>query len=278
MALVRALPAGDNPAGRLQEAVRNHMGMLHVPDEVITLAALGLEDYPRTISGKVQKGALRVIVAAYRKSRESKLEALDSVPDEHTAPHTNGHTNRDTRRDSLEVFEDRDIEQTVLHVWWKATGIEPSKLDKEAPTFNYADSITIMRVRAMYRKELGVTLSAVEMSQNPDLKTQIEALERKVSTSRQQTMAMIPSFENARTMDELQVVLGPENDARVFKDTASAALANEGFDFDQDAESVIRMNDFIDVLEREKLINTWNFAISIVADGSTVQVSDWAPS
>lgn len=252
------------------------MGVLHVPDEVITIGALGLEDYPRTISGKVQKAALRVIVAAYRKNRESKHDSATGSTDGDDIPYINGDSNGTVRRDSGTI-DDKDVEQTVLHVWWRATGIEPSKLDKRTPTFNYADSITLMRVRALYRKELGVTLTAVEMSQNADIQSQIDALERKVSQSQKQIIAQLPRFENARTLDELQVVLGPENDAATFKETASRALESQGFDFDQDVESVIQTNDFIDVLEREKLINTWNFGISIVADGSTVQVGDWAP-
>jgi hypothetical protein len=256
------------------------MGMLHVPDEVITLGALGLEDYPRTISGKVQKAALRVLVAAYRKDRDTKHDSANGSANGDATSSTNGYTNVHTngaeRRDSG-IIEDRDVEQTVLQVWWRATGIEPSKLDKQSPTFNYADSITLMRVRALYRKELGVTLTAVEMSQNADIQSQIDALERKVAQSQKQTIAPPPHFQNARTLEELQVVLGPDNDAKRFKETASSALETKGFDFDQDVESVIRTNDFIDVLEREKLINTWNFGISIVADGSTVQVGDWAP-
>ncbi|KAF2448804.1 acetyl-CoA synthetase-like protein [Karstenula rhodostoma CBS 690.94] len=271
LALVRTLPPGDNPEGQLQEAVRNHMGILHVPDEVITLGALGLDDYPRTISGKVQKAALRVIVAAYRKNRESKHDsATGSINGDAPNGHTNGDTNGTVRRDSG-IIEDIDVEQTVLRVWWRATGIETSKLDRQTPTFNYADSITLMRVRAMYRKELGVTLTAVEMSQNADIQSHIDALERKVSQSQKQVVAQLPRFENARTLDELQVVLGPDNDAKTFKETASRALESQGFDFDQDVESVIQMSDFMDVLEREKFINTWNFAITIVADGSTVQ-------
>ncbi|KAL5407395.1 hypothetical protein PMIN04_011741 [Paraphaeosphaeria minitans] len=269
VALVRALPPGDNPAGQLLEAVRNHMGVLHVPDEVITLGALRLDDYPRTISGKIQKAALRVIVAAYRNNRETKHDSATASTDG-DAVHTNGDTNGTVRRDPGTI-ENKDVEQTVLQVWWRATGIEPSKLDKQTPTFNYADSITLMRVRALYRKELGVTLTAVEMSQNGDIQSQINALERKFSQSQNQTTAQLPRFENARTLEELQVVLGPENDARTFKETATRALKKQGFNFDQDVESVIQMNDFIDVLEREKLINTWNFGISIVADGSTVQ-------
>lgn len=265
MAIVRKLPEGDNPAGQLQEAVRNHMGVLHVPDEIITLDTLGLEDYPRTISSKIQKNALRVLVAAYRKHNEPRVEA-------------HGPSNSSIEGGKPAGFiENKNIEETVLTIWWRATGLEPSKLDKETPTFNFADSITIMRVRGMYRKELGVTLTAAEMSANADLKSQIAALERKASSASQNVISSLPKVENTRTLEELQTVLGPETDAAIFKETASAALAKEGFDFDQDVESVIQTNDFVDVLESDGMIHKWNFAISVPAEGSTVQVNTFSP-
>ncbi|KAF1967257.1 acetyl-CoA synthetase-like protein [Bimuria novae-zelandiae CBS 107.79] len=263
VALVRKFPPGDNPAGQLQEAVRAHMGVLHVPDEVITIDTLGLEDYPRTMSAKVQKNALRILVAAHRRNREPKVETSDVIP--------NGHSHNDVNGSSGGTVESKNVEDTVLTIWWRATGIEPSKLDKNTPTFNFADSITIMRVRGMYRKELGVTLSAPEMSEHVDLQSQIEALERKASATGQNTTAPPPRVENARSLEEIQVILGSENDAALFKQRASTALAIQGFDFDKDVESVIQTNDFVDVLEKDGMIHKWNFAISVPAEGSTVQ-------
>ena len=260
---MRKLPAGENPAGQLQEAVRKHMGVLYVPDEVITLDSLGLEDYPRTMSSKIQKGALRVMVAAYRKHREPRSEGSKDIAGDSIAADGTPDGSLDTK----------NIEETVLTIWWRATGIEPSKLDKETPTFNFADSITIMRVRGMYRKELGITLTAAEMSESADLKSQIIALEHKASLSTQKTVWPTPRVENTRTLEELQTVLGPETDAKIFKETASAALAKEGFDFNQDVESVIQTNDFVDVLEKDGMIHKWNFAISVPAEGTTVRVS-----
>ena len=223
VAIVRKLPPGTNPAGQLQEAVRAHMGVLHVPDEIITLANLGLEDYPRTMSSKIQKGALQVLVAAYRKNRDLQTGTTNELPSSTSNGNVDG--------TSVVAAEKADVEDTVLKIWWRATGIPPAQIDKQTPTFNYADSITTMRVRGMYRKELGVTLTAAEMSSHADLENQIKALEQKVSaasTSQGETTAP-PRVENTRTLEELQTVLGPETDAEIFVEKASAALAKEGF-------------------------------------------------
>lgn len=251
VAIVRRLPSGDDPRGLLSGVVRKSMGMLHVPDEFITLEDLGLDDYPRTMSGKVQKSTLRKLVAAFRKHSVS--------PDSNSLGQTKA-TN--------ETRPHRSIEETVLHVWWRATGISPAAIDQEAPSSNFADSITIMRVRDMFRKELGFTFSAHEMIDYPSLRSQMHLLEKKSGHS-QTNDARARDAVAPLSLQAIQLVVHPE-DATSFKKKASAAVSKSGFDFDQDAAAVIQASDFTNVLIRHKLMDTWNFGIAIVADGSTV--------
>lgn len=244
VAIVKQLPAGEDPSGLLQNAIRIAMGVLHVPDEVLTLHTLGLDDYPRTMSGKVQKSTLRNLVSAFRKHGDPFTSHIPSKP--------------------------KSVEETVLHVWWRATGVLPAHIDKEAPTSNFADSITIMRVRDMYRKELGLTLSAHEMIENGNLQSQISALEEKSSHSRKDSDHRAPLEVRSPTLDEIQVAVGPENDPTAFKKAASSAIGKYGFEFDLDVEAIIPTSDFTNVLLRHKIMDTWNFGIAVAADGSTI--------
>jgi acyl-CoA synthetase (AMP-forming)/AMP-acid ligase II len=235
---------GGNASAFLQEKVRTSMGVLYVPDEIMTLHDLGLDDYPRTMSGKVQKSTLRNLVAAFRKHRGS-----------HTAQPEK---------------QSKSIEETVLHVWWKATGIAPGGLDKEAPTSNFADSITIMRVKDMYRKHLGLTLSTREMADHESLRDQISILQSKSSSGRKESGYQPLAVTSPLSLEDIQLVVGADNNAGSFKDAAASALARYGFKFDHDVATVIQSSDFTDVMFNTKSMDTWNFAIAIVADGSTV--------
>jgi len=252
VAIVRQLPNGADPRGLLSNAVRKSMGMLHVPDEIVTLQTLGLDDYPRTMSGKVQKSALRKLVAAFRK--QSSVSA---------APQSSAGT-----RLTNGAKQHRSIEETVSHVWWRATGISPTIIDKDAPTSNFADSITIMRVRDMLRKEFGFTLSAREMVDYPSLRSQARILESK-SGHAQTTDAQAATVREPLSLEAIQLAVHPE-DAKSFQEKASAAVSKSGFDFDQDVDTVIQASDFTNVLIRHKIMDTWNFGIAIVANGSTV--------
>jgi len=55
-----------------------------------------------------------------------------------------------------------------------------------------------------------------------------------------------------------------------FREKAGAIVARSDFDFDQDVDAVIQASDFTNVLIRHKIMDSWNFGIAIVADGSTV--------
>lgn len=251
VAIVRQPPSGDDPRGLLSGAVRNSMGMLHVPDEFITIQDLILDDYPRTMSGKVQKSTLRKLVAAFR-----KLGAL--------AAHYSSAETRATNN----AKKHRSLEETVLHVWWRATGISPTTIDQEAPSSNFADSITVMRVRDMIRKEPGLIFTANEMIEYPSLRSQIHLLEQRSGRS-QTNDTQIPVSAVPLTLEAIQLVVHPES-ATSFKEKASAAVSRSGFDFDQDVGAVIQASDFTNVMIGHKFMDTCNFGIAIVADGSTV--------
>jgi len=245
VAIVRRFPLGKKPYMSLQREVRTSMGMLYVPDEIMTLQDLGLDDFPRTMSGKVQKSTLRNLVAAFRKHRSPDAAEPERLSN--------------------------SVEETVLHVWWRATGVAPDSLDKEAPTSNFADSITIMRVRDMYRKELGLTLSTREMANHQSLREQITTLQSKSRSSVRKDSGFLSSLvASSPTLEDIQLVVGAENDAVSFKEAASSALARYDFDFDQDVDTVVQSSDFTDVLIRTRVMDTWNFGIAVVADGSTV--------
>lgn len=249
VAIVRSISDNQDRSGLLKDAVRTSLGTLYVPDEIVTLQSLGLDDYPRTMSGKVQKLTLRNLVQAFRQHHSSSTHGHNAV--------------------TPDIIKTRSVDESVLRVWWQATGISSTNLDLKAPTSNFADSLTIMRVRDMYRKELGVTLSAQEMSENANLQDQIKALTQKSYHPGEDSGHQLQIYSPPPDLDDLQVILGPDNDAAAFMRAARTTLANSGFDYDHDVDTVIQSSDFTNVMISAKVMDTWNFGIAIVADDTT---------
>lgn len=242
VAVIRRMPDGLHALVQLRDAVRTSMGIVYVPEDIVSLDALGLDEFPRTMSGKIQKAELRKLVAAYRENLNSDSNS-----------------------------NQKSTKEVVLHAWWKATGVQPDKLNQEAPTSNFADSIMIMRVRDSYRKELGVTLSLAEMSDAVNLKDQMAILQRKSTSQQQAAVYQALGLSGPPTLEELQAIIGPENNATAFRETISSTIAAKRFEY-LDVESVIPTSDFTNVMVNSNIMKTWNFGIAVVAEQSTMQV------
>lgn len=117
--------------GVIQEAAIDNLNVIYVPDEVVTLGELELDDFLKIVSGKVQKARLTVILKAWRNN--------------HNVP-------------SNKLTED-SMEAKILQAYFKATGISKESIDVDFLTSRIADSITLMQVRDSLRKELGSTLT-----------------------------------------------------------------------------------------------------------------------
>ena len=233
---------GDSSVKTLQQAVLQHMGAAYVPDEVITLAELGLTDFPKTISGKLQKVRLAQLVRAFRDQRDHK--------------HNRSKTS---------------IHDIILHAYHRSTGLPVKNLDLQTPVTNFADSISFMRVRDTLRKEIGITLTVQEMMEHPSILSQIRLLqERDFESQNDARLTSKPS--GPPSLDEMSIAFGGLDEAERMKTLISKTIEARGFNWSRDVASIIPAYDYMQILLESELINSWNFAIAIIADSSSTQV------
>ncbi len=238
--VIRSL--GDSSVNTIQQAVLQHMGAAYVPDEVITLPELGLTDFPKTLSGKVQGSRLAQLVRTFR-----------------------------DRRDQKHNESKRSFHNVVLHAYHKSTGLPVENLDLQTPVTNFADSISFMRVRDTLRKEIGVTLTVQEMIEYPSIQSQIWLLQGRDSRA-QSAARLTPEPSGPPCLDEMSMTFGSLDEAERMKSLISETLEAKGFSWSCDVASIIPAHDYMQILLESELINSWNFAIAVLADGSSTQV------
>ncbi|KAL9013369.1 MAG: hypothetical protein Q9173_001941 [Seirophora scorigena] len=232
---------GDNSVKTLQQAVLQHMGATYVPDDVITLPELGLTDFPKTISGKAQKVRLAQLVHRFRDQRGYKCSESKNY-----------------------------IHDVVLHAYQRSTGIPVQTLDLHTPVTNFADSISFMRVRDTLRKEIGVTLTVQEMMKYPSIYSQVRLLQgRDPQSQNAGRSTSIPS--GPPSMDELSITFGGLVEAERMMTLISQTIGAKGFSWSQDVASIFPAYDLMQILLESELINSWNFAIALIANGSSTQ-------
>jgi len=132
-------------------------------EEIIYLESLGLEDFPRTPSGKVQKFKLREIV-------------------------------RNSPYIHKQVMPGAEVTEILLHVWSKVLGLSPGDLTPRTSVLDWADSLILARFIAALRKESGLAITMKELLENSTVQGQAKLLNSR--------RPLLPSSTNTQALPE----------------------------------------------------------------------------
>lgn len=161
-------------AAAIRDVVIEHMGAACAPDGVVSLEELGLEDYPRTPVGKIQKHKVAALIRAYR---EKHLVKTVSLP----------HPEKFSVGNGVRQAAEKDILDHLVRIWSQTIGIYDEK--RHLPPDTYiktlpVDSISVMRVRDQVTKALGSnTLTLTELAQGGTIREQAVLLQSRTQTS-----------------------------------------------------------------------------------------------
>ncbi|KJZ75148.1 hypothetical protein HIM_05342 [Hirsutella minnesotensis 3608] len=229
-------------AKAIRDAVAQNMGPACAPDAVIALCEIGVDDFPRTASGKVQKRVLASMVA------ESMSKRYDLQQ------------------------EQRSVKEDVLQAYSDATGIASEDLDLTASTTLFMDSIVSMRVRDRLRKYAGLILSMNDMAANPTIESQIAMLEKRDPRQRTTDSIAVPS---QRLIADNRITAfdgdAQTDEAKHLKAVISKTIGTECLGY-LDVADIIPAPDLLEVLQSTGIMDTLNFAIAVLAQRCTVEI------
>lgn len=215
----------------IQSEIVQHMGALYVPEDVISITDLGMEDYPRTTSGKVQKTKIRSRVNEYLSKPATK---------------------------------DIDTTQEIKTIWAKAVGLDPSHLRLDAPIGEFADSITIMRVREKIRRQTGKALSLAAMAEAGTIEKQIQLLQSLETPSKQADKKRIdrPKRQGGPEIEDMVHLLEEPEMFESTKELVVKAISQYGFGW-EDVEDIMPAYDFVEIMTKTQLLDSWTWAFAI---------------
>jgi aryl carrier-like protein len=222
----------------MRDAILKSLGSVYMPDEFVMIAELGLDDWPKTLSGKVQKTNLAALVRGYREARPSRdLNSSGS-----------------------------SLEPTVLRIWSILLGLPPEQIDKKSPVNLFSDSISIMRFQDKLKKETGRTLTLEDMASHNTIESQIQFL----ADQRPQATGTRPAFRRERigppsATDMVHThgdIVHAKNTQRLVQDV----IKEFGLSWDKDVEDVMPAYDLAQVLYKRRRQLTWNFRYVLVTN------------
>ncbi|KAK5081389.1 hypothetical protein LTR70_000992 [Exophiala xenobiotica] len=225
----------------IQDVVLRHMGPVFLPEEVLTLEQIGLMDFPKTMLGKAQKAKLKRTVEDFIDKRDAP-QRDDTVPvDELTA--------------------------IVQKIWTRTIG---HTVDIDAQVADYADSITIMRVRDRFAKEIGAPISLSDMLNKRTARDHIDLI--RVQKQKVAQGSGTPTFTRSPAptpgalthRDIVHLATNPHHysatQAHVSKEIGKVGLAWE------DIQAITPASDFNQVLTQADILNaSWTFKFAFLA-------------
>ena len=225
VAVVHGATSPDDLAfvATMPSLVVQHLGPTFAIDQVILLSDLGLTSFPQTATGKVRKTDLAARVREYREAspRRSSQDSGISVTGSQSS-----------------AFD--DSQSCVAAIWSRILGVDKASLTPELNSTTLADSLTMMQVRRLYRKEFGVEPSLSDMLRNPTIAGQAVLLSqpfKPLATVQAQAREVAP------TAFDMVEACGDELIAGRIQKYATPVLQRYGLDWHTDVENVIPMND-----------------------------------
>lgn len=221
----------------IQNEIVQSMGPLYVPEDVLSTEDLGLADYPRTTLGKIQKTKLAALVNEYLSS--SVKSDASTLSSEH-------------------------LTEEIRAIWAKAVGLDPSHIRLDAPITEFADSITVMRVRERIKRQTGKTLTLAEMTATETIQKQIELLRNMSagSTGKQKAWLRRPVRIAPLTAEDMAHLTEDPDLFEPTREVVLQSISQFGLDWN-DIEDIVPAYDFNALMSQTGLYDSWrvNFAV-----------------
>jgi len=221
----------------VRELLVKELGAAWVPEEIIDVESLGVEDYPRTTTGKVQKNKLREIFMKQRKS-QSTIAAGENMLD------------------------------MLLRLWTKLLGLRPRTLTAESSVHDWADSLILARFSAVLYREAGHQISLSELMEHGTLAAQAQLLSGRGSSAGSNS-ELKPKRDGPPTVDDMAHARGDLARAKRTEELANKTLSPLGLSW-KDVEDVIPMNSIQEMFMEYKRPQTSNHRHAWACPGSNI--------
>ncbi|KAL1610791.1 putative NRPS-like protein biosynthetic cluster [Paraconiothyrium brasiliense] len=229
----------------IKDTVVATMGRMYAIDDVIYLGDLSLQDFPRTLAGKVQRMNLKGLVQNYRKQNE----------------HQNGFTNG---------FTNSRLTDQLISVWARIVGASLSDVSLETQLEDMGDSITMMRVKDRLFKVTGVDLTVGEMLDAKTLGGLLRIIEGRISSTAANDTEGFKAVDTPPTIDDMVHAVDDEEIFDATKRVITKLLKPHGLQW-EDVREVMPALDFTEVAAKNGIFSQFTLKGAMLARNTSVK-------
>ncbi|KAF2691650.1 acetyl-CoA synthetase-like protein [Lentithecium fluviatile CBS 122367] len=231
--------SSDTIIRSLRDIAMRDLGPTETPYALVSLTKLGMDHFPTTLSGKIQKAVLAERVRGYFKNDISD----GGIPQE------------------------TNIEAILVELWSKVSGVPASSIDPLASVFSFADSITTMRLSTLVKQQLQKDLTVDDVVQHPSIHEQANLLDSRPASSGSGQQNQRPGPPNT---DDIVHANGDPSQVVATERLATPLLKRLGLRWD-DVEDVFPAPDTSFIYLNRKRPQTWNQRVIYFASSTGVE-------
>ena len=226
----------------LQEHVIRNLGATFALERVIDLREVGVDDFPRTATGKVRKVDIRRMVQELL-WREAKT--------------------------STDFTNPGSTEAALTRIWARFLGIPGDRILPTMSLEGIVDSVTVMRFRHQVKKELGKVISLEELNKNTNIKAQAQVLDSK----KERLLAKASRITNRQSAPGVGDVVHACGDLVEFthiRELVERKLHELDLSWDEDVDEVLPVWDFGQLfLDHQSGLRSGRFRIAFTCPNVT---------
>ncbi|KAF8857135.1 acetyl-CoA synthetase-like protein [Acephala macrosclerotiorum] len=224
---------------KVREALVKELGVAWVPEEIIDIQSLGVDDYPRTATGKVVKTKLRLMVTENRDSQTSTVGGTDNL-------------------------------DTLTRVWTKLLGVSPGTLSPQTSIHDWADSLIQARFSAVFMRETGLLIHLQDLIDHPTIEAQARLLASRGGGSAAASIAdMLPKRDGPPGTFDIVHCNGDEARYKKTQELAIETLKPLSLGWN-DVQDIIPMNGIQETFLKYRRPQSSNHRHAFVCNGSSV--------
>lgn len=225
----------------LQEHVIRNLGATFALERVIDLRDLGLDDFPRTATGKVRKVDIRRLVQELV-GRESNK--------------------------STDFRNPESTEAALTIIWARLLGMPGDRILPTMSLEGIVDSVTVIRFRHQVRKKLGKVISLAELNENTNIKAQAQVLDSR----KERLLAEVScrtSRQSAPGVSDVLHACGDSVEFARFRAVVERELDGLGLSWDRDVEDILPIWDFGQLMLDQSGLRSGRFRVAFTCSDVT---------
>lgn len=167
VAIAKYAEGATTSANSLREKVLTELGPTFALDDVIDIRELGLEDFPKTTTGKFQKVVLTEKVRDFVESKTQEEQTIGTGSE-----------------------SEHSLKSSLRQIWAGLLGVSEERLGDEQSLKELADSLTTMQFRALLKNKLQKIMSLDELVENDTIGKQARFLQDDSSSADDHTVSV----------------------------------------------------------------------------------------